>query len=101
MKRSLTLVLFLSLLLISACSNGNNNVNNTTNQNNQSENATNDETITYESENGPIEVPADPQRVVVLSSYAGDLIELGVPVVGADEIGRASCRERGERWVVD
>src|SRR5699024_226439 len=30
------------------------------------------------------EVPADPQRVVVLSSYAGDLIELGVPVVGAD-----------------
>src|SRR5699024_12347406 len=58
--------------------------NNTTNQNNQSENATNDETITYESENGPIEVPADPQRVVVLSSYAGDLIELGVPVVGAD-----------------
>ena len=84
MKRSLTLVLFLSLLLISACSNGNNNVNNTTNQNNQSENATNDETITYESENGPIEVPADPQRVVVLSSYAGDLIELGVPVVGAD-----------------
>src|SRR5699024_3339720 len=84
MKRSLTLVLFLSLLLISARSNGTNNVHNTTNQINQSENATNDESITYESENGPIVVPADPQRVVVLSSYAGDLIQLGLPVVVAD-----------------
>lgn len=41
-------------------------------------------TITYESENGPIEVPADPQRVVVLSSYAGDVIKRGVNIVGAD-----------------
>ncbi|MET3574964.1 iron-hydroxamate ABC transporter substrate-binding protein [Bhargavaea ullalensis] len=42
------------------------------------------ETITYESETGPVEVPADPQRVVVLASYAGDLIKLGVPIVGVD-----------------
>ncbi|QHT63645.1 iron-hydroxamate ABC transporter substrate-binding protein [Paenibacillus lycopersici] len=41
-------------------------------------------TITYQSESGPIEVPANPQRVVVLSSYAGDMIQLGVNVVGAD-----------------
>src|SRR5699024_11522052 len=64
--------------------NKKNNVDHTTNQNNQKDKANNDETINYESENGPIEVPADPQRVVVLSSYAGDLNELGVPVVGAD-----------------
>jgi len=42
------------------------------------------DTITYESETGPVEVPANPQRVVVLSSYAGDLIKLGVNIVGVD-----------------
>jgi len=42
------------------------------------------DTITYEAESGPIKVPADPQRVVVLSLYVGDLMELGVNVVGMD-----------------
>lgn len=41
-------------------------------------------TVIYQSSKGDIEVPANPQRVVVLSSYAGDLIKLGVPVVGVD-----------------
>lgn len=41
-------------------------------------------TITYQSENGKIKVPANPKRVVVLSSYTGDALKLGVPVVGAD-----------------
>ncbi|MEY9977927.1 iron-hydroxamate ABC transporter substrate-binding protein [Lysinibacillus sp. RC79] len=42
------------------------------------------ETITYQSESGPIEVPANPKRVVVLSSFVGDLLKLGVNVVGVD-----------------
>ncbi|MGE7674325.1 iron-hydroxamate ABC transporter substrate-binding protein [Lysinibacillus sp. NPDC094403] len=42
------------------------------------------ETITYQSESGPIEVPAHPKRVVVLSSFVGDLLKLGVNVVGVD-----------------
>ncbi|WP_309120707.1 iron-hydroxamate ABC transporter substrate-binding protein [Paenibacillus sp.] len=42
------------------------------------------ETITYESENGPIEVPTAPQRVVVVSTFAGNVLSLGVPVVGVD-----------------
>ncbi|WP_239255783.1 iron-hydroxamate ABC transporter substrate-binding protein [Listeria ilorinensis] len=41
-------------------------------------------TITFQSEDGKIEVPAKPKRVVVLSSYTGDLINLGVNIVGAD-----------------
>ncbi|MFC5467472.1 iron-hydroxamate ABC transporter substrate-binding protein [Cohnella suwonensis] len=41
-------------------------------------------TITYESQTGPVEVPADPQRVIVLSSYAGDVLSLGVNLVGVD-----------------
>jgi iron complex transport system substrate-binding protein len=42
------------------------------------------ETITYESETGPIEVPADPQRVILLSGFTGNVLDLGVNVVGVD-----------------
>ncbi|MFF2177760.1 iron-hydroxamate ABC transporter substrate-binding protein [Lysinibacillus sp. NPDC058147] len=42
------------------------------------------ETITYQSESGSIEVPANPKRVVVLSSFVGDLLKLGINVVGVD-----------------
>ncbi|MEC0253898.1 iron-hydroxamate ABC transporter substrate-binding protein [Paenibacillus lautus] len=47
-------------------------------------------TITYESENGPVEVPANPQRVIVLSSYVGDLLALGVNMVGVDSWSKAN-----------
>jgi iron complex transport system substrate-binding protein len=42
------------------------------------------ETITYQSENGPIEVPANPKRVIMLSGFTGNVIDLGVNVVGVD-----------------
>jgi len=42
------------------------------------------ETITYQSEAGPVEVPANPKRVVVLSSFVGHLLQLDVNVVGID-----------------
>ncbi|NQX67780.1 iron-hydroxamate ABC transporter substrate-binding protein [Paenibacillus alba] len=41
-------------------------------------------TITYQSENGPIQVPANPQRVIVLSSFAGNVMALKVNLVGVD-----------------
>ncbi|MDI4643373.1 iron-hydroxamate ABC transporter substrate-binding protein [Cohnella hashimotonis] len=41
-------------------------------------------TVTYQSEAGPVEVPANPQRVIVLSGYTGDVLQLGVPLVGVD-----------------
>ncbi len=41
------------------------------------------ETIQYESENGTVEVPADPQRVVALA-YGGNVMSLDVPLVGID-----------------
>lgn len=71
-------VLFILVLVLAAC--GNNDSSNSEEKASSSGN----ETITYESEDGPVEVPADPQRVVVLSSYVGDLIDLDVPIVGAD-----------------
>jgi len=41
-------------------------------------------TITYQSETGPIEVPSHPERVVVLSTFAGNVMSLGVNPVGVD-----------------
>lgn len=41
-------------------------------------------TITYQSEDGPVEVPADPKRVVVLASFTGNVLALHVPLVGVD-----------------
>ena len=42
------------------------------------------ETITYQSENGPVEVPANPERVVVLSIICRRCHALGVNIVGVD-----------------
>lgn len=81
MKKLFFPIILLLLLVISACSN-----NTTQDESKKDANQEkNPETITYESENGPIEVPADPQRVVVLSSFAGNVISLGVNLVGVDE----------------
>lgn len=93
MKKMLLPLLVLTILLLSAC--GNNASNNTstespapeasaTTDNSSSDTNSSSGTITYQSENGPIEVPANPQRVVVLSGYAGNLIALDVPIVGVD-----------------
>lgn len=75
-KQFIPLLLLLTLL-ISACGN-----EESTNDNSTAK--IEPETITYESESGPIEVPADPQRVVVLSGYTGNVLHLGVNVVGVD-----------------
>lgn len=48
------------------------------------------EMVTYESQTGPVEVPAEPQRVVVLSSFTGNVMSLGVEVVGCDPYAKES-----------
>lgn len=50
------------------------------------------QTITYESENGTVEVPANPQRVIVLSSFAGNVMALDVPIVGVDSWSKMNPR---------
>src|SRR5699024_2944468 len=40
--------------------------------------------VTYQSETGPIEVPKNPQRVLLLSGFTGNVLHLGVNVVGVD-----------------
>lgn len=46
--------------------------------------------ITYESEEGPVEVPANPQRVIVLSQFAGDLLALDINLVGVDSWAKSN-----------
>jgi iron complex transport system substrate-binding protein len=79
MKKLLLTFILLAVLIISACG---------TDTSKEKDTAAPDDkksgTITYESENGPIEVPADPQRVILLSGFTGNVIDLGVNVVGVD-----------------
>ncbi|MCG7408272.1 iron-hydroxamate ABC transporter substrate-binding protein [Paenibacillus sp. ACRRX] len=48
--------------------------------------------ITYQSENGPVEVPADPKRVIVLSTFAGNVMALNVNLVGVDSWSKMNPR---------
>ncbi|GGG00078.1 iron-hydroxamate ABC transporter substrate-binding protein [Paenibacillus aceti] len=89
MKKIILPLLLICILLISACGNQAQTQNSAaTNSNTKTNAVTNDgsskDTITYPSENGPIEVPAHPERVIVLSSYVGDVLSLGVHLVGVD-----------------
>lgn len=80
MKKLLMPFLILLILTLAACNSDEST--NTDANNNNDKNET--DTITYESEEGPIEVPANPQRVVVVSTYAGNVASLGVNIVGVD-----------------
>ncbi|MBM7704149.1 iron-hydroxamate ABC transporter substrate-binding protein [Metabacillus iocasae] len=91
MKKVLVPFLLLLVLLISACSNGSSEKESTS-QKDESK----PETITYESENGPVEVPADPQRVVVLSSFAGNVMALDVNLVGVDSWSKMNPKFKEE-----
>ncbi|MGG3448865.1 iron-hydroxamate ABC transporter substrate-binding protein [Domibacillus aminovorans] len=87
MKKRLIPFMLMLVLIISACSNESDN--------NEKEASTDKEksgTITYQSENGPIEVPADPQRVLVLSSFAGNIMALDVNLVGVDSWSKMNPR---------
>lgn len=80
MKKLLPAFILLAALIISACGN----TDSTKEKDQAAPEDTKSKTITYQSENGPIEVPADPQRVILLSGFTGNVIDLGVNVVGAD-----------------
>lgn len=93
MKKLLIPFTLLFFLIISACGNA------STENENKSAAGDGDkgkaETITYQSENGPIEVPADPQRVIVLSSFAGNVMALDVNLVGVDSWSKMNPRFEG------
>ncbi|MEW9053254.1 MAG: iron-hydroxamate ABC transporter substrate-binding protein [Neobacillus sp.] len=78
MKKRLLPFILLLTLIVSAC--GSKEQDTATSK----EKPAGPETITYQSETGPIEVPANPKRVILLSGFTGNVLDLGVNVVGAD-----------------
>ncbi|WP_040203596.1 iron-hydroxamate ABC transporter substrate-binding protein [Neobacillus jeddahensis] len=80
MKKLLLPFILLLVLIISACSSD-------TSSSKEESKPKKDETpktFTYQSETGPVEVPTHPKRVILLSGFTGNVIDLGVNVVGVD-----------------
>lgn len=86
MKKLTFLLVLLAALFLAACNSE------SSEETGDASAETTPETITYESENGPIEVPADPQRVIVLSTYTGNAMALDVPLVGVDSWSKMNPR---------
>lgn len=97
MKKSRFILILLMLMasLLVACSNGDTSKEKNANEaevegNTVTENKeTKSETVTYESETGPIEVPANPQRIVALSN-GPNVHTLEGKLVGVDEWTKAN-----------
>ncbi|MFX3633177.1 MAG: iron-hydroxamate ABC transporter substrate-binding protein [Candidatus Pristimantibacillus sp.] len=90
-KKLLLPFIILICVIISACgvNKANNNASAPSNSSSSTEPAAtkapaNTGTITYESELGPVEVPANPQRIVALTN-APNVLSLDGTVVGVDE----------------
>lgn len=89
MKKLFAPFILLLVLVVSACSS---NTAKPENNSTTPESENKSGTITFQSENGPIDVPADPQRVVVLSSYAGNVMSLDVNLAGVDSWSKMNPR---------
>ncbi len=87
MKKLYMPIILILLLVISAC--GNKAAETNSDEENTDKKSG---TVTYQSENGPVKVPANPQRVVVLSTFAGNVMALGVDVVGVDSWSKLNPR---------
>ena len=91
MKKAIIPFILLCLLLAAACGNGSNNNGGPGAADAQPE-TNGSSTITYQSENGPVEVPAHPERAVVLSTFAGNVMALDVNLVGVDSWSKMNPR---------
>ena len=75
MKKIFFLLFSLVAIFVAGCQS---------NTQNKTEEKNSAQTKIYHAENGDIKVPKNPKRVVVLSGYTGNVLQLGVPVVGAE-----------------
>ncbi len=102
MKKIIIPFLLIFALIFSACSSQTvQNENTSTTEEAKAEEVKSEETkkeeesktIIYESENGPVEVSANPQRIVVLSSFlSGSVMALDGNIVGIDTWSKSNPR---------
>ncbi|OPH53486.1 ABC transporter substrate-binding protein [Paenibacillus ferrarius] len=103
MKKLFIPLTLASVLLLSACgANSANTTNNTSSSSSAAPSnsaspsasttpASKSSTLIYQSEEGPVEVPSNPHRVVVITRFlTGNVMALGVPVVGVDEMSKTN-----------
>lgn len=100
MKKILVPFVLILVIILSAC--GGNQKNNVNSPSSDASNApasgetstpaaSDSDTFIYQSENGPVEVPTHPQRVIVITRFlTGNVMALGVPVVGVDEMSKTN-----------
>jgi len=87
MKKTFLVIMAAFLLILGACSSQTDNKDSKS----DGKKASSDK-ITYQSETGPVEVPAHPKRIVVLSSFAGNVMALGGNLVGVDSWSKMNPR---------
>ncbi|WP_243354747.1 iron-hydroxamate ABC transporter substrate-binding protein [Bacillus litorisediminis] len=93
MKKLQITILFLLALTLSACgSTAQQSEKTDQNASNSNTQSSESDTFIYQSENGPVEVPTNPQRVIVLSTFAGNVLSLDVPLVGVDSWSKMNPR---------
>ncbi|RIW37403.1 iron-hydroxamate ABC transporter substrate-binding protein [Bacillus salacetis] len=84
MKKILFTILLFAVFILGACGAETSSGNSTKAEAEESKAEETSETITYQSESGPVEVPADPVRIIALSS-APNVLALDGRIVGVDE----------------
>lgn len=88
MKKLLLPILLLLVFMVSACSGESEKT-----ASKSKEKTTESETVTYESETGAIEVPKNPERVVVLAPFlAGRVMALDTHIIGVDQYSKMNPR---------
>lgn len=83
LKKQLVFLFFILLLVLTACGNGGNE------SSGEGSKETEKETYTYESENGEMELPANPKKVASMA-YTGNVLSLGITPVAIDEWSKAN-----------
>jgi iron complex transport system substrate-binding protein len=81
-SKPLLFVVMSLMLLLSACGN-----NHTTDNKDEKANEAEKKTVTYQADNGEIEVPENPERIVVLAdSYVGYLLKLDIQPIAVPQL---------------
>ncbi|SDX43825.1 iron-hydroxamate ABC transporter substrate-binding protein [Salimicrobium album] len=97
MKKIILMLLLMALVALSACSSGENKESSGEKEQGGESSSESSSMRTYENENGEeVKVPENPERIVVLSTYAGNVLKLDGNVVGVDSWSKMNPNFEGQ-----